>query len=104
MPIWQTPQAFYSLHSKLLTYTGILWLTSTSEEDVAPVHRLPSHYNPLRTFELVKGEGKHYQQQYGDMYFLRLATLKPHVEAIAQEAWADFQVHSVNCLNKLWFD
>jgi DNA polymerase delta subunit 2 len=35
---------------------------------------------------------KHYQQQYGDMYFLRLTKLKPVVEIIAEEAWDGFQI------------
>ena len=34
----------------------------------------------------------HYQQQYGDMYFLRLAKLKPAVEEIAAEAWEGCEV------------
>jgi DNA polymerase delta subunit 2 len=37
---------------------------------------------------------KHYQQQYGDMYFLRLTKLKPAVEKIAEEAWDGFQIAS----------
>jgi len=56
------------------------------------IERNPSLYNPLHTFELAKGDQKHYQQQYVDMYFLRLAKLKPAVEDIAKEAWQDFQV------------
>lgn len=47
---------------------------------------------PLRNFDLARGEDKHYQQQYGDMYFLRLAKLKPAVEQIASEAWEGYQV------------
>lgn len=31
-------------------------------------------------------------QQYGDMYFLRLAKLKPVIEAIAGEEWDDFEI------------
>ncbi|KAI9781589.1 MAG: hypothetical protein M1835_004269 [Candelina submexicana] len=58
-----------------------------------PTHtRLPSSYNPLSTFVLAKGDQKHYQQQYGDMYFLRLAQLKPAVEEIASEAWEGVQI------------
>jgi len=41
---------------------------------------------------LAKGDQKHYQQQYGDMYFLRLAKLKPAVEELAAEAWAGLEV------------
>lgn len=53
---------------------------------------MQSSYNPLHTFDLPKGEQKHYTQQYADMYFLRLAMLKPTVEQIASEAWDDFQL------------
>ena len=49
-------------------------------------------YNPLSTFTLPRSEAKHYQQQYADMYFTRLAQLKPAVEAIASEAFSDFQI------------
>ncbi|KAG9245871.1 DNA polymeras-like protein subunit delta-2 [Calycina marina] len=49
------------------------------------LERQPSLYKSLHTFTLQKE--KHYQQQYGDMYFLRLTKLKPVVEEIAAEAW-----------------
>ncbi|OCK82851.1 hypothetical protein K432DRAFT_423807 [Lepidopterella palustris CBS 459.81] len=51
-----------------------------------------SSYNPLDTFELPKGVDKHYQQQYADMYFLRLAQLKAAVEQKAQDAWENFEL------------
>ena len=54
--------------------------------------RTDSSYNPLHTFDLPKGSEKHYQQQYADMYFLRLSMLKPIVEQKAEEAWRDFEV------------
>src|ERR1700742_3237316 len=54
--------------------------------------RLPSSYNPLYNYRLARGEMKHYLQQFGDMYFLRLAKLKPIVEAIAAEDWEDFEI------------
>lgn len=54
------------------------------------MERLPSSYKPFNTFTLEKE--KQYQQQYGDMYFLRLTKLKPAVEAIAAEAWGDLRV------------
>lgn len=38
------------------------------------------------------GSDRHYQQQYGDMYFLRLAKLKPAVEKIAMDAWGELIV------------
>lgn len=44
------------------------------------------------------GSDRHYQQQYGDMYFLRLAKLKPAVEQVATQAWEGFSVrHSLWC-------
>ncbi|MCJ1247441.1 hypothetical protein MMC30_004655 [Trapelia coarctata] len=60
--------------------------------EYASFERLASHYNPLHTYDLAKGDQKHYQQQYADIYFLRLAMLKPAVEEAAREAWEDFQV------------
>ena len=63
------------------------------------IERQPSYYNPLQTFYLAKGDQKHYQQQYGDMYFLRLAKLKPVVEEIAAEAWGDL---TVGLSQELW--
>ena len=65
-----------------------------SDEIYEPIERTPSQYLSLHTYELAKGDLRHYQQQYVDMYFLRLATLKPVVEQIAQEAWADIEVSS----------
>ena len=59
------------------------------------LERLLSNYNPLHTFDLPKGDEKHYQQQYADIYFLRLSMLKPAVEEAAREAWADFEVCAV---------
>ena len=55
-------------------------------------NRTPTGYNPLYSYRLARGESKHYLQQYGDMYFLRLAKLKPVVEKIAQEDWEDFEI------------
>ena len=63
-----------------------------SDASYEPIERAPSAYNPLHSFSLPKGDNRHYQQQYGDMYFLRLAKLKPAVEAIAKEAWGGFTV------------
>ena len=66
-------------------------LTSTcSGQKYTSLERQPSSYKPLQTFALEKE--KHYQQQYGDMYFLRLAKLKPAVEEIAESAWHDFEI------------
>ena len=67
-------------------------LTNCRNRDFPPITRFQSVYNPLHTFDLPKGEQRHYIQQYADMYFLRLAMLKPTVEQIAVEAWDAFQV------------
>ncbi|KAK6436339.1 DNA polymerase delta small subunit Cdc1 [Oleoguttula sp. CCFEE 5521] len=56
--------------------------------------RKPASYSPLTDFTLPKGDARHYQQQYADMYFARLAQLKPSVEALAAEAWSDFEIAS----------
>ncbi|KAH8598110.1 DNA polymerase-like protein subunit delta-2 [Bisporella sp. PMI_857] len=65
-------------------------LHGPSESEYQPITRQPSLYKPLDTFALQKE--KHYQQQYGDMYFLRLAKLKPFVEASAAEAWNGLEI------------
>ncbi|KAL4940672.1 hypothetical protein BDV06DRAFT_18084 [Aspergillus oleicola] len=63
---------------------------STQEHEL--VNRNTSVYNPLETFRLPPGGERQYQQQYGDMYFLRLAKLKPAVEKVATEAWEGFNI------------
>lgn len=62
------------------------------EEEFTTLDRTASTYTPLRTYHLPKGEKKHYQQQYADMYFARLAVLKPALEEVASEAWEGFEV------------
>lgn len=49
-----------------------------------------SNYKSFNTYELEKE--RHYQQQFGDMYFLRLTKLKSFVEQNAAESWDGFQV------------
>ncbi|KAJ5403856.1 DNA polymerase delta subunit 2 [Penicillium cosmopolitanum] len=66
---------------------GFLRSPSDDNEDCEQVYRAPSYYNPLETFKLPLGGDRHYKQQYGDMYFLRLARLKPAVEEVAIAAW-----------------
>jgi len=63
-------------------------LTNYSRDDtlVAP-ERINSNYKPLSTFTL--GKDRHYQQQYADIYFLRLTKIRPAVEAVASAAWSD---------------
>ena len=67
-------------------------LTACRQNDFPSQDRTASSYNPLNTFALPKGEEKHYAQQFADMYFLRLAMLKPDIENIANDAWKDFEV------------
>ncbi|KAA8907445.1 DNA polymeras-like protein subunit delta-2 [Sphaerosporella brunnea] len=54
-----------------------------------PAERVLTTHNASDRFRINE---KSYQQQFSDMYFLRLMTLRPVVEAIAQEAWEDFEV------------
>ncbi|RAL05892.1 DNA-directed DNA polymerase delta subunit POL31 [Aspergillus ibericus CBS 121593] len=75
---------------------GSEFLRPPSNQDFDTVRREPSHYNPLDTFRLPSGQDRHYQQQYGDMYFLRLAKLKPAVEEIAVDAWEGFSIAGEN--------
>ena len=51
-----------------------------------------SSYAPLHTYDLPKGGDRHYNQQFADMYFTRLALLQEDVEQIAEEAWQNFEV------------
>ncbi|SPN97254.1 related to dna polymerase delta small subunit [Cephalotrichum gorgonifer] len=60
-------------------------LQGPSDEDYDALDRAPSTYKPLHTFRL--NNDRSYRQQYGDMYFLRLAMIKPAVEKVASEAW-----------------
>ncbi|TKA22463.1 hypothetical protein B0A50_08006 [Salinomyces thailandicus] len=59
--------------------------------------RTPSVYTPLRTYCLPKGEDRHYQQQYADMYFARLAQLKPAVEQIARDTFDSIEIGGEKC-------
>ncbi|KAK2748325.1 hypothetical protein FQN57_000983 [Myotisia sp. PD_48] len=61
-------------------------------EDHEPIYRESSAYNPLSTFRLPPGGVRHYKQQYADMYFLRLARLKPVVAEIAKAAWDGYNL------------
>jgi DNA polymerase delta subunit 2 len=64
----------------------------TNDDGPAQLHRISSSYNPLYSYRLPYGENKTYVQQFGDMYFLRLAKLKPVVEAIATNEWDNFEI------------
>jgi DNA polymerase delta subunit 2 len=64
----------------------------TNDDSPAQLNRISSSYNPLYSYRLPFGEHKTYMQQFGDMYFLRLAKLKPVVEAIATDEWDNFEI------------
>ncbi|KAI2641640.1 DNA polymerase alpha/epsilon subunit B-domain-containing protein [Hypomontagnella submonticulosa] len=49
------------------------------------LERAPSNYKPMHSFRLDKE--KSYQQQFADMYFLRLTKIKPAVEQLAATEW-----------------
>lgn len=49
--------------------------------------RIDSSYKPLSTFTLPTD--RKYQQQYADIYFLRLTKIRPAVEGVAAAAWDD---------------
>lgn len=56
-----------------------------SAENPPVPERTPNSYTPLHSFGLEKD--RQYQQQYADIYFLRLTKIRPAVEAVAAEAW-----------------
>ncbi|KAK0636354.1 DNA polymerase alpha/epsilon subunit B-domain-containing protein [Bombardia bombarda] len=55
---------------------------ATAEDSL---ERSESNYKPLHSFVLSKD--RQYQQQFADIYFLRLTKIKPAVEEIASAAW-----------------
>ncbi|KAM0278136.1 hypothetical protein ACHAQH_005334 [Verticillium albo-atrum] len=60
-------------------------LQKQPDTEITQLTRAPSSYKPLTTFLLKKD--RPYQQQFADVYFLRLTNIKPAVEKIASEAW-----------------
>ncbi|OKL64121.1 hypothetical protein UA08_00149 [Talaromyces atroroseus] len=68
------------------------FLQPPSGEEYQPEYRAASAYTPLHTFQLPKADTRQYQQQYGDLYFLRLAKLKPAAEKIGRDAWDGFTI------------
>jgi hypothetical protein len=89
------PRSAASPHLLLVVLAN--FCDSSSTQHYEPVLRDSSVYNPLDTFRLPPGQERQYQQQYGDMYFLRLVKLKPAVEAVAIEAWEGLNVWDSNC-------
>ncbi|KAK4155453.1 DNA polymerase alpha/epsilon subunit B-domain-containing protein [Chaetomidium leptoderma] len=62
-------------------------LQKPSGEALDLLERSESNYTPLHSFALPKD--RQYQQQFADIYFLRLTKIKPAVEAVASAAWAE---------------
>ncbi|EME39108.1 hypothetical protein DOTSEDRAFT_159262 [Dothistroma septosporum NZE10] len=71
-------------------------LLGAPSETHQTLERTQCTYNPLYTYSLPASQ-KHYQQQYADMYFTRLAQLKPAVEQIASEAFGDVEIAGEVC-------
>ncbi|WYZ38547.1 hypothetical protein EsH8_III_000461 [Colletotrichum jinshuiense] len=65
--------------------TALLQKPADAAASSTKLVRAPSHYKPLSTFILPKERS--YQQQYADVYFLRLTSIRPAVDAVAAEAW-----------------
>jgi DNA polymerase delta subunit 2 len=68
-------------------------LKPPTDDSVSNLHqRTTCTYNPLKKYLLPRGEGRHYQQQYADMYFARLAQLRSSVEQVAAPAFGHVQI------------
>ncbi|KAK3359713.1 DNA polymerase alpha/epsilon subunit B-domain-containing protein [Lasiosphaeria hispida] len=68
---------------KDVLHSGLLQKPSGDEPKV--LQRSESNYTPLQTFNL--GKDLQYQQQFADIYFLRLTKIKPSLEEVANSAW-----------------
>ncbi|KAK0752039.1 DNA polymerase alpha/epsilon subunit B-domain-containing protein [Schizothecium vesticola] len=60
-------------------------LQKPSGDATEALERSSSNYHPLHTFTL--GRDLQYQQQFADIYFLRLTKIKPAVEKVAEASW-----------------
>lgn len=67
-------------------------LDSAGDDQETTRERLQSSYRPSRKYHIHGEDHKNYQQQYGDMYFFRLAKLKPSLKQVAGDDWADFEI------------
>lgn len=56
------------------------------------LNRAPAAYTPHPTYRLPPGDNRHYQNQYADMYFARLAQLKPATVQIAADSFNAFSL------------
>ncbi|KAL1894686.1 DNA polymerase delta small subunit Cdc1 [Sporothrix stenoceras] len=64
-------------------------LSPSSPDEPLP-ERVQTAYVPLHRFDLQNS--RQYQQQFADMYFLRLAKIKPAVDAVASDVFDDVVV------------
>ncbi|KAF1942727.1 DNA polymerase subunit delta-2 [Clathrospora elynae] len=76
----------------MLTQDSNMLQGAPFEDAPAIPPRNASAYNPLHTFELPTGGERHYQHQFADLYFLRLAQLKTTVKQKAEAAWHGFEL------------
>jgi len=76
------------------TYSTPITDAPARQQEYPTLTRTTAPYIPQRNYDLAKGTDKHYQQQFSDMYFLRLAKLKPAVEKLAAEAWDSYEVRN----------
>ncbi|KAL2880961.1 DNA polymerase delta small subunit Cdc1 [Colletotrichum sp. CLE4] len=65
--------------------TALLQKPADATASSSNLVRATSTYKPFHTFDLPKDRS--YQQQYADVYFLRLTSIRPAVDAVAAEAW-----------------
>ncbi|OAA54301.1 DNA polymerase delta subunit [Niveomyces insectorum RCEF 264] len=68
---------------------GLLSTSLNGDQEPLP-DRDQTAYRPLHRFDLATTRS--YRQQFGDMYFLRLAKIKPTVEKVAAEVFGDVVV------------
>ncbi|KZZ95664.1 DNA polymerase alpha/epsilon, subunit B [Ascosphaera apis ARSEF 7405] len=57
--------------------------------------RVDSLYCPLTNYRLPPGGARQFQQQFADIYFLRLTQLKPVVTEVARQAWEGLTIGGV---------
>lgn len=72
-----------STHTRLPPH--LLTIAIPSDSAHHALSRTASSYKPLKTFDLDRQRS--YQQQFGDMYFLRLTKIKPAVDEVASTTW-----------------
>ncbi|KAF2716500.1 hypothetical protein K431DRAFT_235231 [Polychaeton citri CBS 116435] len=80
-------------------------LLAKPDHDTLPqdLTRADAAYHAHPSYLLPFGSNRHYQQQYADMYFLRLAALKKPLESLASEVWSDFSIagEAARCVDRV---